>query len=141
MKSSLLVAVTVVVAGQVAYHVAARGTPPHAPAYVLIAVAYAVALIVTIIAGVAAHEFQGGLPRAPLVVRGVVLGCAVPLVEIGYIYSYRRGLPISTGPLTVLAISTVVLVPVGLVHFRDHLSWLNVLGTVVAVAGVWLMRM
>jgi hypothetical protein len=137
---SLLVAITVVVAGQVAYHVAARGAPPNASPYVIVAIAYAVALIVTVIAGLVAHEFSAELPRTALLLRGVLLGCAVPLVEIGYIYSYRRGLPISTGPLTVLAISTIFLLPIGIVHFRDHLSWLNVLGTVIAVVGIWLMR-
>jgi len=137
---SLLFAIAVVVTGQVVYHVAARGAPPHASPYVIIAIAYGVALLVTVIAGLVAHELSAEIPPAGLLLRGVALGCAVPLVEIGYIYSYRRGLPISTGPLTVLAIATIVLLPIGVVHFRDQLSWLNVLGTVVAAVGIWLMR-
>ena len=53
--------------------------------------------------------------------RGGVLGVAVAMVELGYLYAYRRGLPITVGPVSMLA--TVALIPIGIIMSDEHVSW------------------
>lgn len=137
----LAIAAAVVVVGQVLYHSVARGTKVTTSPFALIAVAYAFGLCVVVAAGLAFRQFQPSqLVVRDTLVRGLLMGVAVAFVELGYIVAYKRGLAIGTGALSILAITSVALAPIGVVFFSERLSLRLVLGAVLAVGGVWIMR-
>lgn len=137
----LAVAVAVVVLGQVLYHSVARGTKESTSPFILVAIAYAVGLCVVVATGVMSGQFAvHQLVARDSLIRGLSLGIAVTLVELGYIIAYKRGLSIATGALSILAITTVALAPIGVLLFSERLSARLVLGAALAVVGVWLMQ-
>lgn len=138
---SLAGAITVVVLGQVLYHSIARGSGTSRSAFELVAIAYAVGLVLVVTVGALTDhlEFQSMFSVANTL-RGLGLGVAVSMVEVGYVYSYKRGLPITTGAISVLAITSVALAPIGIVLFHEHLNPRVAVGALLAIAGIWLMR-
>jgi drug/metabolite transporter (DMT)-like permease len=138
---TLAFALAVTVFGQVLYHTVARGADRTRSAFELIAVTYMVSLTLVLIIGFGTQQvaFSTALSRDN-VGRAMGLGIGVSLVELGYIYAYRRGLPIATGALSVLTISTVALGCVGLAIFRESISPRVIVGALLALLGVWLMR-
>ncbi len=138
--TSLGFAIAVVVGGQVLYHAVARGADPARSAFALVTVAYVVSLVAVVSTGIISQEMPRADFTAPTLFRGAALGLAVALVELGYVYSYRRGLSVATGALSVLTLTTIALLPIGLFVFKESLSPRVLIGAGVAVFGVWLMR-
>jgi|SRR5579871_3015833 uncharacterized membrane protein len=139
--AALLVATSVTVGGQVIYHVITRTVGPSRNPFELIATAYLFAFLLVVVVGVLNQQISlaNTLSQATLI-PAMGIGLAVSLVEIGYVFAYKFGLPINTGALSVLAVTTVVLAPLGLFYFGESLSLRLVLGAILTIVGVWLMR-
>lgn len=136
---SLAFVVVIVVAGQVAYHLVARGST-KTPAFLLAAIAYGVGFALSATLAILHGEARPSEIHAQTLTRGLALGLAVSAVELGYLYSYRRGLPVTTGALTVLTLTTLVLMPIGALVIGDRVSVRSVAGVTLAIFGVWLIQ-
>jgi len=64
------------------------------------------------------------------------LAFAIVGLELGYILAYRSQWNISLGPLVANVAVAVLLLPVGLILFREKLSPLNALGVGVCLVGL-----
>jgi hypothetical protein len=107
----------------------------------LIAAAYGFGLIAVLTVGILTKQVSiDGMLSFRNLVPAFGLGIAVALVEVGYIFAYRSGLPISTGALSVLAVTTLALVPISLLLFSEQITFKVIVGTAIAALGVWLMR-
>jgi uncharacterized membrane protein len=123
------------------YHVFIKLTPQGAhPAF---------SLIVTY--GVAALMCGGLLLFLPLKASVVeafgqlnwasyALALAIVGLEMAYILAYRAGWRLSIAAVFVNTTVTILLVPIGLLAFREKLSPLNVAGVLVAIAGLVMMN-
>lgn len=139
--TSLALALLVTVTGQVLYHVVARGSGATKFPFELVAIAYFMSFCVVVAIGISLNQISTeNIPTWDDFVRGCGLGIAVACVEVGYIYAYRSGLPISTGALGVLAVTTLVLAPIGVIFFSEALTARMILGGIMTIIGVWLMR-
>jgi hypothetical protein len=137
----LIAAFILTVLGQVVYHSIARAGAAARQPFELVAAAYVFALIGVLIVGFTARKISiDGMISPANLIPAFGIGLAVSLVEIGYIYAYRAGLPVGTGAVSVLAVATVVLVPIGILAFAEQITMKVVLGVACAVFGVWLMR-
>ncbi|QGZ96621.1 hypothetical protein [Terricaulis silvestris] len=138
---ALAIAFAITVFGQVIYHSIARTVGPSRQPFELIAAAYLFGLIAVVWVGLATKQMSvGGLISLRTLIPALGLGIAVALVEVGYIYSYRAGLPIGTGALSILAVTTLALVPIGMAMFAEQLTLKVFAGAALAAFGVWLMR-
>lgn len=141
MSKALIIPFVVVVLGQVLYHSLLRQLPKGIPALALISLTYAIGAVV---GGVLWWLVPADAPvaAAPSVVETLPwaagLAVAILLVEVGYVYAYRAGLPLSVGALTVFAVTTALLVPISFMAFHDRMSWLQWLGMVLVLGGSWL---
>lgn len=72
------------------------------------------------------------------VIVALLFGVTVVGLEYGYVSAYRLGWPVNTTGTMVTVATAVLLVPVGLVAFRENLSALNMLGLLLCCAGLWL---
>ncbi len=64
------------------------------------------------------------------------LAAAITGIEFGFLLAYRAGWNISILALMVNAAGTVLLVPVGLLLFREKLSAINVIGICLCILGL-----
>jgi len=64
------------------------------------------------------------------------LGAAAALIELGFLLAYRTGWRISIAAVATNAAAAVVLIPVGLIFFKDQLSLRNVIGLIFCIVGL-----
>jgi uncharacterized membrane protein len=67
------------------------------------------------------------------------LALAIVGLEIAYILAYRAGWRISIAAVLVNTTVTILLIPIGLLAFREKLSPVNAAGILVAIAGLVMM--
>ena len=67
------------------------------------------------------------------------LALAIVGLEIAYILAYRAGWRINIAAVLVNTTVTMLLIPIGLLAFRERLSPLNAAGILVAIAGLVMM--
>lgn len=73
------------------------------------------------------------------VIVALLFGVTVVGLEYGYVSAYRLGWPVNTTGTMVTVATAVMLVPIGLFAFREHLSLLNLSGLFLCCAGLWMM--
>ena len=69
-----------------------------------------------------------------------VLGLSVVGLEVGFIYAFKAGWPVSTAQIVQAAIVAVVLIFVGLGIYHESITWNKVIGIVVCLAGLGLIN-
>ncbi|HKA38063.1 MAG TPA: hypothetical protein VKH43_14655 [Thermoanaerobaculia bacterium] len=142
MASSRLLALSIAltVGSNVLYHIAQKSIPRGVHPLLSVAVTYAVALAVTLLLWPVA---PGGSPKLSDLsgLNWATIGVAIAIVgvEVGFLLAYRAGWDVSVGSLVVSAAVALLLVPVGLVLFRERLSAANAAGIVLSVVGLVLM--
>ena len=66
----------------------------------------------------------------------LVVGAAAACIEVGFLLAYRSGWRISVAAVATNVSVTLMLVPIGIIVFKDHLSLRNVLGLIFCVLGL-----
>jgi len=138
----LILSVTIIIASNVLYHVSQKSIPVGAHPLLSVAVTYAAALLVTLFL----FPFSpGGAPKLSGLAQlnWATLGVAVSAVgiEIGFLLAYRAGWNISIGSLVVSVAVAILLIPTGLLFYREQLSAANVTGIVLCLAGLVLVML
>jgi len=65
-----------------------------------------------------------------------VLGAAAACIEVGFLLAYRAGWKISVAAVATNVALTAMLIPIGVIVFKDHLSVRNILGLAFCVLGL-----
>jgi hypothetical protein len=136
----LTVALALAVGSNVLYHVSQKSIPGTAHPLLSLTVTYLVALAVTLLLW---PVYPGGGPSlrsmSNLNWSSVAVGVAIVGVEMGILLAYRSGWRISVGATAINVSVAVLLVPTGVLLFRERLSAANVGGLVLCLAGLWLL--
>lgn len=122
------------------YHLAQKGVPATVNPFAALSATYAVALACSL----AALAFGGGGRAMSTEFRTVtwisaLLGVAIVALEFGGLMAYRKGWNLSTFGLVFNALTAVVLLPVGILVFRERLSPSNWAGVALCLAGLGLL--
>ncbi len=70
----------------------------------------------------------------------VALGGAIIGLELGFLLAYRQGWNISLASLVANTTVALILIPIGLMLFKERLTPLNIVGMVLALAGLVLVN-
>jgi len=70
-----------------------------------------------------------------------VLGLVIVGLEVGYIYAYKAGWPVSTAQIVQASILAVILIFVGYVLYKEPLTWNKIVGIIVCLAGLGLINL
>lgn len=70
-----------------------------------------------------------------------VLGLVIVGLEVGYIYAYKAGWPVSTAQIVQAAVLAVILIFVGYFLYKETITWNKIVGIVVCLAGLGLINM
>lgn len=65
----------------------------------------------------------------------ILLGIVLVGIEAGYIIMYRKGWKLSTGSLIVNITLSILLIIVGLIFFKENLTFPKLMGTVLCLIG------
>jgi len=134
--------ITLAVVASILYHVIVKFTPASVNPAVSLGVTYAVSLgLCTVLLFV--------FPLGETVAREVkklswasyVLAFALVGLEVGFLLAYRSGWKISTAAIIVNVAATLLLIPVGVVLFKERLSTVNVAGILVCIVGLVLVNL
>ena len=69
-----------------------------------------------------------------------VMGLSVIGLEVGYIYTYKAGWPVSVAQIVQAAILAIILIFVGYFAYKESLTWNKIVGIAVCLAGLFLIN-
>ena len=105
-----------------------------------LAVAYVIASLACLAAfplltpGAAVRESFGTVPW-----HALAMGAAIACCEIGILFSYRAGWPVGTTGVSVSAVMTLLLLPIGVLAFGEALTPSRATGIAMTVGGLYLL--
>jgi len=125
------------VGGMLFYHLAQKSIPKGINPFYAMIIAYAVGIVLLAVCAVTIpgnKSFSSSLTESNWAV--FVVGAAAACIEVGFLLAYRSGWRISIAAVATNVAVTLLLVPIGIVIFKDHLSLRNILGLVFCVLGL-----
>ncbi len=129
--------IALVVVSNVVYQIAAKSVPEQMHPLASMTVTY---LVGAVASGVLYFSLDRNanlwreyshLNWAPFVLGLVVVG-----LEVGFIYAYKAGWPVSTASIVQSAFLSVALVFVGFLCYQEALTWNKLLGTAICLVGL-----
>ena len=137
MKTSFYFPLGLAVGGMLFYHLGQKSIPREINPFYATMIAYAAGIVVL---GVCAITLPGNKSFVSSVRESnwavLVVGAAAACIEVGFLLAYRSGWRISVAAVATNVAVTLMLVPIGIIVFKDHLSLRNVLGLIFCVLGL-----
>lgn len=124
-----------VVLGNVVYHVSQKSIPRGLDPVLSVTVSYVTALVLSavLLPFSSARPLKDSLRQVTWASVGVGAGAVV--IEFAFLLVYRSGWNISLASFAGSAALAAILVPVGLLLYRERLSWVNVVGLLFCLIG------
>lgn len=129
--------IALAVGGNVLYHLSQKSMPKAVNPLFVITIAYVVGIIVCLLYSLAYpndKSFMDTLRESNWAVYA--MGVAAVIVEVGFLLAYRAGWNISTATVVCSTAVTLVLIPIGVLAFKEHLSVRNVVGLLFCMLGL-----
>lgn len=128
------------VTGGVLYHVSQKSVPKQVSAFAAIIIAYAIGILCCLLALIFVPRERPLLESWQGANWAVwLLGIGAAIIEISYLLAYRDGWNISITSVVVNISVALVLLPTGLLVFREHLSVPNAVGIACCLIGLYLL--
>jgi uncharacterized membrane protein len=127
----------IAVGGMLFYHLAQKSIPKEVNPFHATIIAYAVGIVLCAVCALVFGEkksFTGSVKASNWAV--FVLGAAAACIELGFLLAYRAGWRISVAAITTNVAVTAMLIPIGIIVFKDQLSLRNILGLIFCVLGL-----
>lgn len=125
------------VGGMLFYHLGQKSIPKGINPFYAMIIAYTAGIIVLAVCALTLpgdKSFFSSLRTSNWAV--FVVGVAAACIEVGFLLAYRSGWRISVAAVATNVAVTLLLVPIGIAVFKDHLSLRNVIGLVFCVLGL-----
>ena len=129
--------VALIVASNVLYQVCAKGVPEGMDPFAALSVTYGMGAAVSLVFyflmnrdGTLLREY-GQINWAP-----VVLGLVIVGLEVGYIFAYKAGWPVSTVATVQSAFLAIALLALGALVYHEPVTRDKVLGVVICLVGL-----
>jgi uncharacterized membrane protein len=126
-----------IVGGMLFYHLGQKAIPKGMNPFVATIIAYAAGITLCVFAALISlrnKSFYDSAKETNWAV--VVMGIAAAAIEIGFMLAYRVGWRISLTAVATNVTVTALLVPIGLLSFKEHLSLRNAVGLVFCILGL-----
>ena len=135
--SGFYLAFALTVFGMLLYHLSQKSAPQDANPFFVIVIAYVVGIALCLAFALISPGRKNLLETFRESNWAVyTLGVAAALIELGFLLAYRTGWRISIAAVATNAAAAIVLIPVGLLVFKDHLSLRNVIGLIFCLVGL-----
>src|SRR5829696_6850091 len=129
--------ITLAICSSALYHFVAKSTPSNVNFTVSLLVTYAVAFIITLL-GFFFFPATNGITAELKQLNWASIGLAIAIVgiEFGFLLTYRAGWNLGIAAVLVNVVASLILLPVAIFLFKDKISWINVAGIFVCLAGL-----
>lgn len=131
-----------VVLSNVFYQISAKSVPEAMNPFASLTITYAVGAAASLVLYFALNK-EANLLReysrvnwAPFLLGLVIVG-----LEVGYIYAFKAGWPVSTAQIVQAAVLAVILIFVGRVLYQESITWNKIAGVVVCLIGLGLINL
>jgi multidrug transporter EmrE-like cation transporter len=133
--------ITLAICSSAFYHFVARSTPSNVNFTVSLLVTYAVAFVVTLL-GFFFFPATNGIAAELKHLNWASIGLAIAIVgiEFGFLLVYRSGWNLGVAAVLVNVVASLILVPVAIFLFKDKLTWVNIMGILVCLAGLLMLN-
>lgn len=130
-------AIILTIISNVLYHIFQRVTPEKVHPTLALAVTYATSTLLCVML-IPLFPFTEGLIASLKKINWASFALAIAIVglELGFLLAYRAGWIVSAGSLVSNAIVAMLLLPIGVLLFRERLLSINYLGIVVCIIGL-----
>ncbi len=133
---------SLVVLSNVFYQICAKSVPDKMNPFASLTITYTIGAITSLVLylvlsknGNIIQEYQK-TNWAPF-----VLGLSIVGLEVGFIYAYKAGWPVSVAQIVQAAVLAVILIFVGCMLYKEAITWNKIVGIVVCLAGLGLINM
>ena len=133
--------IVLIVISNVAYNIFQKSTPQNVNPFSALLVTYLTAAVLTLIAAQFyktdkdfIQSFRG------LNWTSIALGVAIVGLEVGYLLAYRVGWNISVGSLVANIILALLLIPIGILFYKEGFAVKQVIGAVFCLVGLILIN-
>lgn len=131
-----------VVLSNVFYQICAKSVPDKMDPLASLTITYVVGAVASLVLYFALNR-DGNIIReyqktnwAPFVLGLVIVG-----LEVGFIYAYKAGWPVSVAQIVQAAVLAVILIFVGYMLYKEAITWNKIVGIIVCLAGLGLINM
>jgi drug/metabolite transporter (DMT)-like permease len=129
------------VIGNLCYHIAQKNTSDKINPFFSLFITYFVAALLSVIILICyKHKNTFAENIKELNWSAFLLGVTIVLLELGFLLAYRFGWNISTTQIISTVTVTIILAPIGTFFFKESISFINIIGIGVSIAGVILMN-
>lgn len=129
--------ITLAICSSALYHFVAKSTPSDVNFSISLLVTYAVALGVTLITTLLFPAEKGFIAELKnLNWASFLLAVAIVGIEFGFLLTYRAGWNLGIAAVLVNVVASLILLPVAIYFFKDKISWVNIVGIFVCLAGL-----
>jgi drug/metabolite transporter (DMT)-like permease len=128
------------IGGGALYHVAQKSIPKDANPMLALSIAYLTSIAAVLLCSVflpANEPFVAELKKTNWAMFAVGIGAAA--IEIGFLFAYRAGWNISAANLFVNIAIALIVIPIGLAFFSEHLTLRNLAGIALCILGLVLL--
>jgi drug/metabolite transporter (DMT)-like permease len=133
--------IALVVLSNVAYQICAKSVPSALDPFASLTVTYLVGAVISLVlfyafnrGGNILHQFQA------LNWSSFILGAAIVGLEVGFIYAYKAGWPVSTASIVQSAFLAVILLFVGVLAYREALTAKKLAGAAICLVGLYFLN-
>ncbi|HPU62580.1 MAG TPA: EamA family transporter [Mobilitalea sp.] len=129
------------VIANVLYHIAQKSTSEKINPMFSLMITYAIAFVLSCIL----FFFMKGEKSLNKNINelnwsSVLLGCSILLLELGFLLAYRVGWNIGTASFISTIAVTLVLIPIGLLFFKESFNLSKLIGIVLCILGLILLN-
>ena len=131
-----------VVISNVFYQICAKSVPDKMNPLASLTITYVVGAIASLVLYYALNRGENIIMEyqktnwAPFILGIVIVG-----LEVGYIYAYKAGWPVSVAQIVQSAVLAVILIFVGYMLYKEAITWNKIVGIIICLAGLGLINM
>jgi len=124
------------IAANVVYHFSQKSVPRTANPLLVLLAAYVVSILATAVLLVTTSGVPSTASIRALHWSPITMGLAIVGVEMGFLLAYRNGLNVSVGAAVSNVAVALILLPLGVMLFREQLTVVNVVGIAFCLTGL-----
>ena len=137
MNFSYYAAPCVIVIGCLFYHLSIKSLPEKINPFFTFFVVYLIAAAISFIAMLLFGEGEKGI--AVIKKNHAIIAMGILCIEVGFLLAYRLGWNLGYTAISVNVMSTLVLIPIGVIFFHEEFSWQKASGVGICILGLFLM--
>ncbi len=132
-----VLSIVIIVASNIIYNITQKSTPQRANPFAALLATYFTAAVIAFIGLMLSKEQKSLLHSFEnLNWTSIALGVSIVGLEFGYLMAYRAGWDISIGSLVANILLAVILIPVGIIIYKEGFSITKVFGALLCIAGL-----